>query len=146
MGGLSDGLAIRRSGDPPIRRFATGSSTREFHAPHASQRPPHFGWSAPHSVHRTTDLALGTDGSLARSVVVEARVLLPEMQLHGAGRPVALLADDDLGDAFDALVGLGIDRPVVKLLPVDEAHDVRILLDGARLAQVGQLRPAVLAA
>ena len=35
---------------------------------------------------------------------------------------------------------------IVELLPVNEAHHVRVLLDGARLAEVGQLRSAVLAA
>jgi hypothetical protein len=28
------------------------SSTSEFHSPHASQRPAHFGWSAPQFVQR----------------------------------------------------------------------------------------------
>ena len=45
---------------PPARRLAPPvgtaldaiSSTSEFHAPHTSQRPAHFGWSAPHSAQR----------------------------------------------------------------------------------------------
>src|SRR6266568_4938422 len=129
----------------PLNR-PTASSTSEFHAPQLSQRPPHFGWSAPHSVQRKTDLPLDTDRSLARGVVVEARVFLLEVQLHGARRPVALLAHDHLGEAFDALVGFGIHRAVVELLTVDEAHHVGILLDRARFPEVGELRPPVLAA
>src|SRR5919197_1833429 len=99
MGGLPDG-SIRRSADPPIRRFRTGSSTSAFHAPHASQRPPHLGWSAPHSVQRKRDFALDTSrlgGGFARGVVVEARVFLLEVELHRSRGPVALLADDHLG-------------------------------------------------
>src|SRR5258708_5439377 len=145
MGGWPDGAL--RSADPPIR--PTASSTSAFHAPHASHFPPHFGWSAPHSVQRKTDLPLDTAGlhrRLTRGVIVEARVFLLEVQLHRAGRAVALLADDHLGNAFEALVGLGIDRPVVKLLPVDEAHDVGVLFDRPRFAEVRQLGPPVLAA
>src|SRR5882672_1680877 len=105
--------------------FPIGSSTNEFHSPHASHFPPHFGWSAPHSVQRNTDLPLDTSSlegrSFARRVVVEAGVFLLEVQLHRPRRPVALFPDDHLGDAFDALVGLRIDRAVVELLAVDEA-------------------------
>src|SRR5436309_15687184 len=99
---------------------------------------------------RKTDLPLDTSslerGSLARGVIVEARVLFLEMQLHGARGAIALLPDDHFRDAFDALVGLGIDRAVVELLPVDEADDVGVLLDRARFAKIGELRPPVLAA
>src|SRR4051812_10724978 len=35
------------------------SSTREFHSPHTSQRPAHFGWSAPQLVQRYTVFAFG---------------------------------------------------------------------------------------
>src|SRR5205807_3189304 len=59
---------------------------------------------------------------------------------------VALLADDQLGLAFEAFVGLGIDRAIVELLPIDETHHVGVLLDGPGLAQVGELGAAVLAA
>src|SRR6267143_4149734 len=145
MGGWPVGTP--RSANPPIR--PTASSTSEFHAPHASHLPPHLGWSAPQSVQRNTDLPLDTsrlDRSFACRVVVEARVLLLEVQLYGARRAVTLFADDHFRDAFDALVGLGIDRAVVELLPVDEADDVGVLLDGARLTEIGELRPPVLAA
>src|SRR6266542_3592334 len=142
MGGWPDGAL--RSADPPIR--PTGSSTNEFQAPHASHFPPHFGWSAPHSVQRNTDLPLDTDRSLAGGVVVEAGEFLLEVQLHRPRRAIALLSDDHFGEALDALVRLGVDRPVVELLPVDEADDIGVLLDGARLAEVGKLRAAMLPA
>src|SRR5919108_4805490 len=125
----------------------TASSTSEFQAPQSSHRPPHFGWSAPHSVQRKTEWLLDTTGldrALARGVVVEARVFLLEVQLHGAGGTIALLADDHLGDALDALVRLRVHRPVVELLAINEADDVGVLLDGAGLAQVGELGPPVL--
>src|SRR5690348_3628152 len=125
------------------------SSTSEFHAPQASQRPPHFGCSAPHSLQRNTELPLATGrlgGGFAGRVIVEPRVLLLEEQLDRPGGPVALLPDDQFRDALDALVGLRIDGAVVEFLPVDEAHDVRVLLDGSRLTQVGELRATVLPA
>src|SRR6266566_9494449 len=81
-------VSCQPSNRPTFR--PTGSSIREFHAPHASHLPPHFGWSAPHSVHRNTEWALdtaGLDRRLARRVVVEARVFLLEVQLHAAGAP-----------------------------------------------------------
>src|SRR6185503_12766721 len=136
-------VSFQRSNRPT---FPTGSSTSEFHAPHASHFPPHLGWSAPHSVQRKTDFPLGTDGCLAAAEVVEARVFLLEVQLHRPGGSVALFAHDHLRDPFDAFIRLGIDGPVVELLTIDEADDVRVLLDRARLAQVGQLGPPVLAA
>ncbi len=42
--------------------------------------------------------------------VLEARVLLEKRQAHGAGRTVALFADDDLGDAVDFRTTLGLLR------------------------------------
>src|SRR2546427_11675178 len=91
----------------------TTSSTSVFHAPHASQRPPHFGCSAPQSVQRNTECGLptaGLYGRLARRVVVEAGVFLLEEQLHAAGGTVALLAHDQLRQAFDVLVRLRVHR------------------------------------
>src|SRR4051812_22633572 len=142
IGGLAVGSPDRTA--EPLNR-PTASSISEFHVPHASHLPPHFGWSAPHSVQRNTERALDTR-RLACRVVVEAGELLLEVQLQVAGRPVALLTDEYFGDALDALVGLGIDRPVVELLSVDEQHDVGVLLDRARFAQVRELRPAMFAA
>src|SRR6266571_2293109 len=152
--------SARRTGGTPVGRYVlavlpafppyrpAASSTRLFHAPQASQRPDHFGCSAPHSVQRNTERPLGIRalGHLAGRVVVEAGVFLFEVQLDRPGGTVALLADDHLGLPLDAVAGLGVAGAVVELLPVDEAHDVRVLLDGARLAQVGELGAAVLAA
>src|SRR6267143_852144 len=136
-------VSFQPSNFPTFR--PTTSSTSEFHAPHASHFPPHLGWSAPHSVHRKTEWALDTadleGGSLARRVVVEARVFLLEVQLHGAGRAIALFPDDHLRNALDAFVCFGVHRAVVELLPIDEADNVGVLLDCPGLAQVGQLRP-----
>src|SRR5256885_3279359 len=146
-GGLPDGTACFLSARPPAR--PTASSTSVFHAPQESQRPAHFGCSAPQSVQRNTECVLATDRlgwRLARREVVEPRVFLLEEQLHGAGGPVALLPDDELRQALEALVGLGVGGAVVELLTIDEADHVGVLLDGARLPQVGELRPAVLAA
>src|SRR5206468_2940507 len=81
-----------------------------------------------------------------RREVVEPRVFLLEEQLHGAGGPIALLPDDQLGEPLETLAGLGVGGAVVELLAVDEAHDVGVLLDGARLPEVGELRPPVLTA
>src|SRR5438477_687238 len=147
-GGLSGADAVRRSDRPTVRRISSGSSTSVFHAPHASHRPAHLGCSAPQSVQRNTERPLGIRalGHLAGRVVVEAGVFLLEVQLHRPGGTVALLADDHLGLALDAVARLGIAGPVVELLPVNEADDVRVLLNGAGLAQVRQLRTAVLAA
>src|SRR5207237_10207318 len=142
IGGLAVGKPLTAE---PLNR-PTASSTSAFHAPQASHLPPHLGWSAPHSVQRNTEWLLDTtrlEWCIARRVVVEARVLLLEVQLHGAGRAVALFADDHLRESLDALVCLGIERAVVKLLSIDEADDIGVLLDGSRLPEVGELRPAV---
>src|SRR2546430_1782673 len=129
----------------------TTSSTSVFHAPHASQRPPHFGCSAPQSVQRNTErvpllATAGLGGRLARRVVVEAGVLLLEEQPDRPGGAVALLADDQVGQSLDALVALGVDRAVVELLAIDEADDVGVLLDGAGFPKIRELGPPVLAA
>ena len=60
----------------------------------------------------------------------------------GAGRAVALLADDDLGDALGFLVRLAVGVAVL-LLAEDEHDDVGVLFEGAGLAQVGELRPVI---
>src|SRR5947207_11235430 len=111
----SDRLSVR----PPDRHsFPTASSTRVFHAPHASHRPAHFGCSAPQSLQRNTECALATrrlDRCAALGVVVEAGEFLFEVELHGAGRPVALLPDDELRHTLDVVAVLVV-RPVVELL------------------------------
>src|SRR5947208_15820522 len=98
-GGLPDGVAPILSARPPVR--PTASSTSVFHAPHASQRPPHLGCSAPQSVQRNTDPPLATGGlrgCFARRVLVEARVFLLEEQPDGPGGTVAMLANVPLPD------------------------------------------------
>jgi hypothetical protein len=75
-------------------------------------------------------------GSPVREVL-EPRVLANEREPDGARRTVALLADDQLGDAGVLFVGL------VDVLAVNEEDDVRVLLERARLAQVRELRAMV---
>src|SRR5258706_367927 len=64
---------------------------------------------------------------------LEARALAQEGEIHAAGRSVSLLGDDDLRFTVP-LLGIGL----VDLGPVDEEDHVRVLLDGARLAEVGE--------
>ena len=79
-----------------------------------------------------------------------------KLELHGAGRAVALLADDDFGAAVHllhlALPGevlgrafLGLLVLEVVFLAIDEEHDVGVLLDRAGVAEVGELRMLVVA-
>src|SRR5688572_28701681 len=62
--------------------------------------------------------------------IIEFRVLPQEGDVDVPGRAGALLADDDLG------LALGRAGFVVDLVAVDEQHQVGVLLDAARLAQV----------
>src|SRR5262245_36920253 len=61
--------------------------------------------------------------SVSRGVrqVLETRELAEERQAHRADRPVALLADDDLGDALVGAVR------VVHLVAIDEQDEICIL-------------------
>src|SRR5205085_3314507 len=68
-----------------------------------------------------------------RLVVEELGDVVAEDELEVADGAVALLADDDLGDAL--LLGI----LVVDLVAVDEGHEVGVLLDRSRLAEVGEL-------
>src|SRR5437867_789881 len=79
-------------------------------------------------------LALNRPGtSAARSVrpgrreVFESGELAEKREPHGADRPVALLADDDLGHALFLRLG------VVDLVAVNEQDYVGILFDRARI-------------
>ena len=74
--------------------------------------------------------------------VLEPRVLFDERELDDTGGAVALLADDDLRDPFGRLVRLAVVVAVL-LLAEDEEDDVGILLERARLAKIGELRPVV---
>src|SRR5690606_5160309 len=76
--------------------------------------------------------------------ILEPGVLLDEVQVHGPDRPVALLADDDLGLVLDlAALLFGHVAAEVPLLAVDEHDHVGVLLDGPGLAQVRQLRAVI---
>src|SRR5215467_8561367 len=73
--------------------------------------------------------------------VLEAGELAEERQADDACRSVALLADDQLRDSLRVarrrvLVG-------VLILAVDEDHDVGVLLEGARFAEVRELRAMI---
>src|SRR4029078_3422634 len=83
-----------------------------------------------HSVRSLSGRALGEVG--------EAGVAALVAQLYGVQRAVAVLAHDQLGLALVLALG------VVVVVAVDEHDQVGVLLDRARLAQVGQLRPPVL--
>src|SRR5271169_5219177 len=65
-----------------------------------------------------------------RSVVFELGVLAQEGELHIAGRAVALLGDDDIGDALARGIGL------VHFFAVNQKNQVRILLEAARFAKI----------
>ena len=71
--------------------------------------------------------------------VLEPGQVLEEGQLDAAGRAIAVLGHDDLGQA----------RLVVDIIVVgsmEQEHNVGVLLDGPGLAKVGHAGPAVLAA
>src|SRR3989442_12141603 len=92
-GGLPDGTTCFLSARSPVR--PTASSTSVFQAPHASQRPPHLGCSAPQSVQRNTEPPLATGGlrgRLARRGVVEPREFVLEEQVDGSVLAVPRLA------------------------------------------------------
>src|SRR6185437_1992040 len=73
-----------------------------------------------------------------RRVILELDVLAEEGQLDGVDGAVALLADDDFGDAL--VVGF----LVVDLVAIDEQDQVGVLLDRARFAQVAHHRTLVI--
>src|SRR5207249_2981883 len=73
--------------------------------------------------------------------VLEPRELPDEGELDDARWAVALLADDQFGDALR--IGRRLALVLVLILAVDEDHDVGVLFERARLAQVGQLRPVI---
>src|SRR5688572_4869607 len=79
-----------------------------------------------------TELAAALIGEVA-----ELRVLPVELELDRAGRSVALLGDDQLGEPVVLFLR------VVDLVAVDERNQIRVLLDRARLAQVAHVGPAL---
>ena len=92
--------------------------------------------SAPFAGGRDDEVVLG---------VLEAGVLADELQSDIAHGTVAVLGNDDFGHA--AQVGaVGRGENLVVVGAVDEADYVGVLLDGARLTQVAQLRTLALLA
>src|SRR6185295_15573841 len=84
---------------------------------------------------------LTSSNSRCHREVFEPREFANEGEFDDAGRAVALFADDQLRDALRvggrrALVG-------VEILAVNEDHDIGILLERARLAQIRKLRTVV---
>src|SRR5229473_2913730 len=71
------------------------------------------------------------------SVILEAGELADVGQLGGVGGAVALLGDDHLGYAWLLAVAM------VHLVAIDERDEVGVLLDRARLAQIGEQRAAI---
>src|SRR5262249_51162393 len=71
---------------------------------------------------------------------LERGVLGDEGEVDRARRPVALLADDDLGHL---LTLFGLDAVPVR--PVDEEDEVGVLFQGTRLPKIGELGLVVLA-
>src|SRR6516164_5292808 len=83
-------------------------------------------------------MAMLLDVSVIFRAVFEAGTRMQKRQLDQSGGAVTLLGDDDFGEAFE--VGIIF---LVDLFAEDEGDDVGVLLDGARLAQIGELRSMV---
>src|SRR5271163_926989 len=81
----------------------------------------------------------------AAGQVFEACALRHVSEVHRAGGAVPLLGDDDLCLTFGVGIGLTVFIAVVVALAMNEGDNVGILLDRARLAQVGEQRPLVFA-
>src|SRR3979411_45759 len=79
---------------------------------------------------------LGARFGPARLQVVEAGVVAAELELDHAGRAVAVLGDDGLGEA-GPLIGF------VVFWAKQKHYNVTILFDAARLSQVTQDRALV---
>src|SRR5690349_16396913 len=75
--------------------------------------------------------------ALAR-IALEPGLALAEPELDVAGGAVAVLGELEVDDLAVEVARL-LARPLL-LLAVEEEHEVRVLLDGARLAQVRQSR------
>ena len=79
--------------------------------------------------------------------VGEGGELLLEHEPHGVDRAVAVLAHDQLGDPLQlrllGRIDLVVAEVAVVVLAVDEPDQVGVLLEVARLAQVGEDRPLV---
>ena len=63
-------------------------------------------------------------------IAVEAGVTTLESQAHAADGTIALLADDNLGDAFVGAVW------IIDFVAVDKADEIGILLERSRFSQI----------
>src|SRR5512145_3050290 len=72
---------------------------------------------------------------LSTRETLERRVLGDERDLHLAGGPVALLADDDVRDAVPV-----VRLEPIPLRPIEEQDHVGVLLERPGFAEIGQLR------
>ena len=136
--GVADDAAPARRRGPQLPKFSAQRMRR-------NARPLESGWRVAGDSFRPArrrcygqKLALHPVGAVEG---FEARVLLGEKELDGIGRAVALLGDEELG----LVLKVGI-VAVVILGAVNEGDDVGVLLDGAGLAQVAELRLGVFAA
>src|SRR5258708_5573442 len=116
---------------PPCERMTTSAfSAREsmtFPFPSSPHWPP---------TRMMTTVLLGSWFGPAGLQVVEPRVVAAELQLDHAGRPVAVLGDVELGDAW-SLIGF------VVLWAKQKHYNVTILFDTSRFSQIAQDRALV---
>src|ERR1700730_6262281 len=79
--------------------------------------------------------------SRSQREILESGEFADEGELDDAGRAVALLGDDELGDTLR--FGGRLAPVAVHVLAVDEHDDVGALIEGARFAQVRELRTMI---
>ncbi len=70
--------------------------------------------------------------------VLKLGEVMQKYQIYFSDGPVALLGDDQLRHPAQIFA-----VPLVHLFAEDESHQVGILLDRARFAQIAQLRPVI---
>src|SRR5262245_30699949 len=73
------------------------------------------------------------------SQIREPRLLAQKREPHDTGRPVSLLRENELRGARVRVIRVA----VVRVFAVDQDHDVGVLLECARLAEVRKLRTMV---
>src|SRR5688572_8062938 len=79
--------------------------------------------------------------SLTGGEIFEPCEFANERELDDPGGAVSLFGDDQLGDPLR--IGWRLSFVEIHLLTVDERDDVRVLLQGARFAQIRELRPVI---
>src|SRR3954454_10589881 len=124
---------------PPWKRTTASarSASRSVTFPFPSS--PHWAPMTTSPGMRLCRIGRGSErGAVLGQQVHELGELAAEDELDAVDRAVAVLGDDELGDA--RLLGL---LRFVVLVAVDEHDQVRVLLDGAGLAQVGEDRALV---